>query len=141
MTPRHFLNAFALGAIALIGCKKVPLTSKAPVPAGTMVFRFTRKVQGPLELTLNGSRVAVKQGNKGGNTLIVSGLQPGSYKYFLASARDAFGPDLGEVSLPDDQGVYLVTLSQRFNAVLYGKAAALPSAEGLAGASASLETR
>jgi hypothetical protein len=126
-----------LGA-AFLGCRKVPLTPKTPVPAGTVVFRFTRDVRGPLELNLDGARIPVQQPPKGGNTLVVKGLSVGKHRFFLTSQRETFSPDSGELDMPADRGHYLVTLTQKLDAVLYGKPDPLPPAEGLPGVSAAL---
>jgi hypothetical protein len=124
--------------VAILGCSKVPLTPAKPVPAGTVLFRFSRKIQGPLDLTVDGTRVPVAQDTKGGKLLRIEGLAAGKHTVFLASPRDAFGPDQEDVILPDDGGVYQVIFAQRFDAVLYGKAADAPSAEGLQGVKATL---
>ncbi|HJU84206.1 MAG TPA: hypothetical protein VJ600_08340 [Holophagaceae bacterium] len=123
---------------ATTACRRVPLTPAQPLPAGTLVLRFTRPVKGPLELAVDGARIPVTQGRKGGLRLVVSGLAPGKHHYFLSSSLDAFGPDADEFWLPDDRGEYRVVLSQRFNAVLYGKAPATSAPEGLPGVTASL---
>ena len=52
MTFRAVLTALVLlGAPLFLGCSKVPLTPRTPVPAGSVVFRFTRAVRGPVEFT------------------------------------------------------------------------------------------
>jgi hypothetical protein len=40
--------------------------------------------------------------------------------------------------MPSDKGLYLITLTQSLDAVLYGKPDALPPAEGIPGVTASL---
>ena len=128
-----------LGAGIGIGCNKMPLTPRTPVPAGSVVFRFTRPVTGPLELTLDGARIPVKSQPKGkANSLVVKGLAPGKHRFFLTSQRETFSPDLGELDLPSDKGFYQITLTQQLNAVLYGKPDQLPPAEGLPGVTATL---
>lgn len=127
-----------LGSVSFLGCRKVPLTPKTPIPSGTVVFRFTRKVQGPVELSLDGARIPVQQAPKGATSLIVKGLAPGKHRFFLTSQREAFSPDLGELDMGADKGIYLVTLAQKLNAVLYGKPDPLPTAEGLPGVTAAL---
>jgi hypothetical protein len=138
-------RSFALPALALLAasmaCHKIPLTPEKPLPAGTLMLRFTRPVKGPIELSLDGTRVPVAQGKKGGTLLVVQGLAPGKHHYFLASPLDAFGPDSDEVWLPEDRGEYRVLLSQHFQSVLYGKASATPPAEGLPGVSAALQAK
>lgn len=127
-----------LGAPLFLGCSKVPLTPKTPVPAGTVVFRFTRTVRGPVEFTLDGARIPVQQAPKGAVILQVKGLTPGKHRYFLTSQRETFSPDTGELDLPADKGVYQVTLTQKLDSVLYGKPDPLPPAEGLPGVTAAL---
>lgn len=127
-----------LAAASFTGCKKVPLTPSSPIPAGTVVFRFTRAVRGPLELTVDGARIPVQQSSKEGRSLQISGLPTGKHRFFLTSQAETFSPDSGELDLPADRGLYLVTLTQKFDAVLYGKPDQLPPAEGLPGVTAAL---
>ena len=127
-----------LGVAPFLGCRKIPLEPRTPVPAGTVVFRFTRVVKGPVELSLDGTRIPVTQLPKGATSLEVKGLAPGKHRYFLTSQREAFSPDLGELDMAADKGIYLVTLAQSLDAVLYGKPDPLPTAEGLPGISARL---
>lgn len=119
-------------------CKKVPLTPSSPIPAGSVVFRFTRGVKGPIEFSLDGARIPVQQLSKAASALQVKGLAPGKHRFFLTSQHETFSPDMGELDLPADKGLYLVTLTQRLDAVLYGKPDPLPPAEGLAGVTAVL---
>jgi hypothetical protein len=133
------LPAMALvGVVAFLGCSKVPLTPSHPVPAGQAIFRFTRAVRGPVELSVDGTRIPVQQLSKGANSLQVKGLAPGKHHFFLTSQRETFSPDLGELDLPAEKGVYQVTLAQRLDSVLYGKPDPLPVAEGLPGVTAVL---
>jgi hypothetical protein len=127
-----------LGAATFLGCWKVPLTPSHPVPAGEVVFRFTGAVRGPVELTVDGTRIPVQQLPKGAISLLVKGLAPGKHRFFLTSQREAFSPDLGELDMAADKGIYQVTLTQRLDAVLYGKPDPLPAAEGLPGVTATL---
>ena len=127
-----------LVAATFLGCKKVPLTPSHPVPAGEVVFRFTTTVQGPVELTVDGTRIPVQQLPKGAISLQVKGLAPGKHRFFLTSQRETFSPDLGELDIHTDKGIYLVTLTQHLDAVLYGKPDPLPAAEGLPGVTAIL---
>ncbi len=127
-----------LGTATFFGCKKVPLTPSHPIPAGEVVFRFTSKVQGPVELTVDGTRSPVQPLPKGAISLQVKGLAHGEHRFFLTSQRETFSPDLGELDLTGDQGLYLVTLTQHLDAVLYGKPDPLPVAEGLRGVTAVL---
>lgn len=139
MTFRSAIPALVLlGAVSFLGCRKVPLTPKSPVPSGTVIFRFTRKVQGPLELSLDGTRIPVTQYPKGANSLVIKGITPGKHRYFLSSTREIFSPDLSDLEMPSNQGVYQIVLTQKFDAVLYGKPDPLPPAEGLPGVSAVL---
>ncbi len=127
-----------LGAASLTGCRKVPLTPRTPIPAGSVVFRFTRTVSGPVEFSLDGARIPVQQLPKGATSLLVKGLAPGKHRYFLTSQHETFSPDMGELEMSADKGVYQVTLTQALDAVLYGKPDLLPPAEGLPGVTASL---
>jgi len=127
-----------LGTPLFLGCSKVPLTPRTPVPAGSVVFRFTRAVRGPVEFTLDGARVPVQQLPKGAISLHVKGLTPGKHRYFLTSQRETFSPDTGDLDLPADKGLYVVTLTQKLDSVLYGKPDPLPPAEGLPGVTAVL---
>jgi hypothetical protein len=127
-----------LGAATFLGCKKVPLTPSHPVPSGSVVFRFTRKVTGPVELSIDGTRLPVQQLAKGATSLQVKGLSTGKHRYFLTSQRETFSPDSGELDLPADKGLYQVTLTQLLDSVLYGQPDPLPAAEGLPGVTAVL---
>ena len=120
-------------------CRKVPLTPKKAVPAGTLALRFSRDLKGPIELTMDDVRVPVEVVKKRGNTLVISGLSVGLHHYFIASPQDAFGPAGGEASLSEDRGVYEIVLAQRLDAQLYGKPADVPPAQGLPGVTARLE--
>jgi hypothetical protein len=127
-----------LVAATFLGCKKVPLTPSHPVPAGEVVFRFTTTVQGPVELMVDGTRIPVQPLPKGAISLQVKGLAAGKHRFFLTSQRETFSPDLGELDILADKGLYLVTLTQHLDAVLYGKPDPLPAAEGLPGVTAVL---
>ena len=69
---------------------------------------------------------------------IVKGLATGKHRFFLTSQRETFSPDLGELDMGADKGIYQITLVQKLDAVLYGKPDPLPTAEGLAGVTATL---
>ncbi len=127
-----------VGAWSLLGCRKVPLTPSKPIPAGSVVFRFTRTVKGPVELSLDGARIPVQQLPKGATVLEVKGLAKGKHRFFLTSQREAFSPDSGELNMGADGGIYLVTLTQKLDSVLYGTPDPLPPAEGLPGVTATL---
>ena len=138
-----FVSGLAL--LAMLGCNKpkaihsVAKQSPVVVPGGTLTLAFTRKILGHLEFGLDGVRIPVKQGPKGGNSLLVTGISPGRHRYFLESNRDAFGPDQGDLEMSATQGVYYIVFAQRFEAVLYGKnAPALPE-EGIPGVTAILK--
>lgn len=140
MKACHILSALVLlGAASSMGCNKMPLTPSSPIPAGSVVFRFTKSVRGPVELSLDGARIPVQQLPKGGaRSLLLKGLTPGKHRFFLTSQRETFSPDTGELDMPTDKGLYLITLTQSLDAVLYGKPDPLPAAEGLAGVTAIL---
>lgn len=127
-----------LGSVSFLGCRRIPLTPKTPIPAGTVVFRFTRKVHGPVELSLDGTRIPVQQLPKGAISLVVKGLASGKHRFFLTSQHETFSPDLGELDMGTDKGIYQITLVQKLDAVLYGKPDPLPTAEGLPGVTAAL---
>lgn len=127
-----------LGVASFVGCRKVPLTPSSPIPSGTTVFRFTRAVRGPVELSLDGARIPVQQLPKGAKSLVVKGLAPGKHRFFLTSQRETFSPDQGELDMGTDKGIYQVTLTQKLESVLYGKPDPLPTAEGLPGVTATL---
>jgi hypothetical protein len=128
-----------LSVFALSACWRIPLTPSHPIPAGTMVFRFTGKVMGPVELMIDGTRIPVEQLPKGATVLKVQGLSTGKHRYFLTSQRETFSPDSGELDFPADKGCYQVTLMQKVDSVLYGKPDPLPPAEGLPGVTATLQ--
>ncbi len=140
---RRWLAPFVLLLVPLVGlgCSKVRNQPEPPLPEGTVVFAFNRKVRGPVELTLDGVRIPVEPTpkSKKARSLVVTGLASGSHRYFLASPRDAFGPDQGTFELAPGKGVRLFVFTQAFEAVLYGKPETLPKAEGLPGVRASLK--
>ncbi len=136
--------------VATVGCHRPVRSSSrgwftkakpaatAVVPGGTLTLAFTRKIHGTLELSLDGTRIPVKQVVKGGKTLVVKGVPEGRHRYFIQSPRDAFGPDQAELDMSATKGVYYVVFAQRFDAELYGKSEPTPLAEGMAGVSAEL---
>lgn len=135
------LFATTLVLMTGVACTKKALSQPSkPVPAGVAHYYFTRKAQGPIELTLDGVRIPVEPTKKGkkAHALMITGLTPGKHRYFLYSPRDAFGPDQGEFEISATNGAYLVTFVQAFNAVLYGKPDALAPAEGIPGVRAYL---
>jgi hypothetical protein len=139
MKFRHAVPVLALlGAVSFLGCRKIPLTPKTPVPSGTAILRFTRKVHGPFELSLDGTRIPVAQYPKGAESLVIRGLATGRHRFFLSSAHEIFSPDVVDLDMPADKGLYQIVLTQKFDAVLYGQPDPLPPAEGLPGVSAAL---
>jgi hypothetical protein len=135
------LPALAVLAATLACGKPKPIVPARPVPAGTALFLFTRKVEGPVDLTVDGTRVPVaKVGRKKkGKSLAVSGLAPGRHRFVLLSAQEAFGPDQLELDLGEARGEYRVVFVQDLKSVLYGKPEPAPVAAGLPGVQATLE--
>ncbi len=127
-----------LGVASHMSCWKVPLTPSSPIPAGSIVFRFTKAVKGPVELILDGTRIPVQQLPKGARILQVKGLTAGKHRFFLTSQHETFSPDAGELEMLADKGIYQITLTQQLVSVLYGKPDQLPAAEGLPGVTAIL---
>ena len=137
-----FLRLSAVVACIMvgIGCRKVePFKPQHPLSAGTLMFHFTNKVEGPVDLILDDLHISVAQNKKKVRNLVITGLPSGRHRYFLSSPRDAFGPDHGEVELPQDNGIFLVNFSQPYNAVLYGKAEPIEAVQGMPGVSARME--
>ncbi len=134
------LGAMVAGWAILTACStKAPTLPTRKVPPGTVVFQFTQKVVGPMELALDGVRIPVQQKAKGGKHLVIRGLAPGRHRFFLSSAREAFGPDQLELELGPEAGLFRVLFSTRFDAVLYGTPEPAPAAEGMPGVQAVLE--
>jgi hypothetical protein len=116
------------------------LAPARPVPAGTVQIRFDRKVNGPIELTIDGSRVPVEQGSrKKCRNLEITGLAKGAHHLVLMSPLEAFGPDQLDVNLDGPAGAFEVVLAQQFQSTLYGKPEPAPAATGLPGVKARLE--
>jgi hypothetical protein len=134
-------SALAVLVAALACAKPKPIVPARPVPAGTALFLFTRKVQGPVELTVDGTRVPVaKMGKKKKcRSLTVAGLAPGKHRFVLLSPLEAFGPDQLELDLGEARGEYRVVFAQDLKSVLYGKPEPAPAAAGLPGVRAALE--
>lgn len=137
----HYWAAVACVTLAAVtGCSKAKVFAPArTLPAGTLLIHFTKPVDGPLDLLVDDVRIPVSAPKKKANNLTISGLTPGNHRYFISSPREAFGPDHGEVTLPADQGIFLVNFTQHFNAVLYGKPEPAPKAPGIPGVTARLE--
>jgi len=129
-------------ALALaVDCKKArPILPKSPLPPGTFQIQFTSKVSGPVELALNGVRIPVEQKKKKAKRLTISGLSLGTHRYFIASQVDVIGPDVGEVEIGPDSGVFQVHFAQRLKVAAYTAAqAAAPRPESVSGVTAVLE--
>ena len=137
---RQVLGACLLATV-IVGCSKPrPILPKKPVPAGTILLMFTKKVQGPLELTVDGLRIPVQaEGGKRCKQLIISGLAAGKHHVVLLSPLDAFSPDQMDLNLEATQGAFKVLYAQQFNSVLYGKPEAIPAADAIPGVKAILE--
>jgi len=128
-------------ALAAVGCKGTkPILPKRPLPSGTFQLRFTKKIRGPLELTINGERVPVAQKKKKARTLTVTGLPVGTHRYFIYCPADVMGPDLGDVEMGPNAGVFQVHFSQRMR-VAYREPSqeTTPKTAGTGGIAAVLE--
>jgi len=129
-------------ALALmVGCKRAtPILPKSPLPPGTFQMHFTSKVRGPVELVINGVRIPVEQKKKKAKLLTIGGLSQGKHSYFISSLVDVIGPDMGEVEIGPDIGVFQVHFAQRLKTVLYGDAqASAHTPEKISGITAVLE--
>lgn len=133
-----FAGCMILAAGLACGKPKA-IQPKKPVPAGSVLFQFTKKVDGPVDLTIDGMRIPVQQTGKKCKHLAITGLAAGKHHVVLLSALDAFGPDQMDIELTDGKGVFQVLYSQQFKAVLYGKPEPMPQAEGIPGVVARLE--
>jgi hypothetical protein len=126
----------------MLGCTSalLPFLPQKPLPSGTLQMQFTRKIVGPVDLTIDGVRVPVTQKNKKAQVLIVSGLSQGRHTYFIASHLDIIGPDFGEFEIGPDKGVFQVHFAQKLKAALYETVGSLaPKPEGIPGVTAMLE--
>ena len=138
-TLKQVVLAGCLIAAAGLACRKPkPILPSKPVPAGTVLFQFTKKVEGPVELTVDGIRIPVNKVGKKCKHLSVTGLPPGKHHLILLSPLDAFGPDQVDVDLAAGKGEFRVLFAQQFNSVLYGKPEPVPAADGIPGVKASL---
>ena len=127
-------------ALGVACAKPKPITPSKPVPPGAVAFQFTAKVQGPLDLTIDGVRIPVQQvPGKKCKFLTISGLPLGRHHIVILSALDAFGPDQIDVDLTPAKGEFQVLFAQQFKSVLYGKPEPTPAAEGMPGVVARLE--
>ena len=123
-----------------LACRKPKaiLPSK-PVPAGTVLLQFTKKVEGPVELSVDGMRIPVQTEGKQCKHLVVTGLAAGKHHLILLSPLDAFSPDQLDVELTPAKGAFMVLFSQQFNSVLYGKPEPTPPADAIPGVKAILK--
>jgi hypothetical protein len=139
--PKLVLPAACLVLAGLACGKPRPIVPRQPVPAGTVLFHFTKKVEGPVDLTVDGTRVPVaKTGRKKKCTsLRVTGLAPGRHRFILLSPLEAFGPDQVDVELTEAGGAFKVLFAQELKSVLYGSPEPVPAAGGIPGVQASLE--
>lgn len=121
--------------------KPKPIVPKKPVPGGTVMLYFTKKVEGPLDLTIDGTRIPVTKAGKKTKFryLQVSGLPAGKHSLVLLSALEAFGPDQFEVNPDATRGEFKVLFAQDMKSVLYGSPEPIPATTGLPGVSARLE--
>ena len=144
MSGTKYFGVMAGAALAVaVGCTTTalrPFLPRKPLPPGTLQMQFTRKITGPVDLTIDGTRIPITQKNKKAQVLTVSGLSQGKHSYFIASHADVIGPDFGEFEVGPTEGVFQVHFAQKLKAVLFdtGEATA-PSAEGLPGVTAVLE--
>ena len=128
--------------LAGVACgKPQPIVPGKPVPPGTVLFQFTSKVRGPIELTIDGTRVQVEEAknNKKCARLEVSGLAQGKHHFVLLSTLEAFGPDQFDLELGAAKGEFKVLFAQEFQAVLYGTPEPAPAAAGIPGVRARLQ--
>lgn len=143
MAGKSIWSALACAGIVALapGCRQPdgPPKPAKPIPAGAVRIHFTKKVTGPLEVTLDGMRIPVAPSKKKFQNVLISGLKPGRHTYFLSSPQDAFGPDQGTWDVFPDRGTYAVLLVQNYKAVIYGKLDPLPPAEGIPGVKVQLE--
>ncbi|MGA2079977.1 MAG: hypothetical protein ABSH53_05115 [Holophaga sp.] len=117
-----------------------PIVPERPVPPGSVLFMFTRRVAGPVDLAIDGTRVPVaKATRKKCGRLTVSGLAPGPHRFVLLSPVEAFGPDQIAIDLGPARGEFRVLFAQDLKAVLYGSPEPAPAAAGIPGVQARLE--
>jgi len=139
------INAVGLAAmvavVAMLGCNEPkPVVPKRPLATGTLQMHFTRKVLGPLDITIDGVRIPIEQKKKKGRTLTISGLSEGKHTYFLVAYREIIGPDWAEFEIGSDTGVFQVHFVKRLKLQFANPTlAAAPAAEGIPGVRAVLE--
>jgi len=127
--------------IAGLACRiPQPILPPRPLPPGTVMLQFTRKVAGTVELTVDGTRIPVEpSAKKKALRLEISGLAQGRHNLVLMSPLEAFGPDQLDVDLGPAAGAFQVIFAQQFQSVLYGSPEPAPAAAGLPGVKARLE--
>jgi len=126
--------------VTAVGCNRAkPILPKRPLPPGTFQMQFTNKVAGPVELLINGTRIPVEQKRKRGKRLTISGLSQGTHRYFIASHIEVIGPDMGEIEIGPDTGVFQVHFSQRLRSTTYGAHRDSPTPASVPGLRAVLE--
>jgi len=133
--------AAAVAMVAVLGCKEVkPVVPKRPLAPGTYQMHFTRKVLGPLDITIDGIRIPIEQKKKKGRTLTISGLSGGKHTYFLVAYREIIGPDFGEIEIGPKEGVFRVHFAKRLKLAFANPTlASVPTAPGIPGVTAVLE--
>lgn len=142
MSGTKIFGLMAAAALAvLVGCTStvMPFLPQKPLPPGTLQMQFTRKVTGPIDLTIDGVRIPITQKKKKARVLTVSGLSQGKHNYFIASHADVIGPDFGEFEIGPTEGVFQVHFAQKLKAVLFEGESIAPAAEGIPGVTAVLE--
>jgi hypothetical protein len=115
MRCRLILGTAVLAAAAVAaGCAGArPILPRRPPPPGAFQVRFTSRIRGPLELTIDGARVPVEQRGRRARTLTVSGLSEGTHRYFFYCPAEVIGPDKGEFEVGPGAGVFQVHFSQK----------------------------
>jgi len=121
-----FFGLAIITALAVvIGCKRAaPILPKRPLPPGTFQMQFTSKITGPVELVIDGVRIPVEQKKKKARRLTISGLSQGKRHYYISSHIDMIGPDMGEVEIGPETGVFQVHFTQRLKTATYDDARA-----------------
>ena len=137
---RKHLGLLSLVLMTGLACHRAPaFPQQGSLPAGTAMLQFSMRVQGPLELTIDGTRVPVRKvAKKTGWRLSVDGLGQGPHRFLLMSPREAFGPDQFELTLGPSRGEFKYLFAQKIQADLYGTPDSGPSAEAIPGVTASL---
>ncbi|MCL1894510.1 MAG: hypothetical protein FWG02_09825 [Holophagaceae bacterium] len=141
MKVTKFFGVIALAFFfTLTGCKGVrPILPAKKLPPDTLQMYFVKKISGPVDLTIDGTRIPVVQKQKKVQLLTISGLSLGKHYYFITSHVDAIGPDYGEFEIGSDEGVFQIHFSNRLKAALLETGHSVPVAEGIPGVKAILE--